>query len=193
MSDGNVREPDKDAPGTERPWPRVSRLRIAGPVVLIVAALVAAGVAATVSERGGGTATTQTSTGTASSTGGSAVPITYAAAAKAGTTTRYDWGPQCDHRTGRLKMPTIYAPPCVPVPAADASNGGATSGGVSGSTINLVDYQSQPGGLTSAVENAAGTPAQSLATVQAYVNMFNRIFETYGRRVNLIPSFNRSS
>jgi hypothetical protein len=187
MSDGQGREPDRDAARTERPWPRVSRLRIAGPVVLIVAALVAAGIAATASEHSGGTATTQTSAGTASPTGRSAVPITYAAAAKAGTTARYDWGPQCDHRTGRLKMPTVYAPPCVPVPTAGADNGGATTGGVTGTAINVVDYQAQPGGLTSAVENAAGTPAQSLDTIEAYVNMFNRIFETYGRHVNLIP------
>ena len=39
-----------DVPETERPWPKVSRLRTAGPVVLIVAALVAAGAVATVNE-----------------------------------------------------------------------------------------------------------------------------------------------
>ena len=38
---------------TGRPWPRVSKLRIATPVVLILAALIAAGVSATVSESSG--------------------------------------------------------------------------------------------------------------------------------------------
>jgi len=113
------------------------------------------------------------------------VPITYATAAKEGKTSSYDWGPQCDHHTGRLKMPSVYAPPCVPVPTG--SNGGATSSGVTGTSINLVYYRPQPGGLTSAVSSAAGTPAQALATVQSYVAMLNQIFELYGRHVNLIP------
>ncbi len=176
-------EPTRDV----RPWPRVSRLRIAGPVVLIVAALIAAGVSATVSENRSTKTSTVRSTGTASPASSSSVPLTYAAAVRIQKAADYDWGSECDHKTGRLKVPSVYAPPCVPVPATRASNGGDTAGGVTGSTINLVDYQPEPGGLTSAVQSAAGTPAQALATVQAYVEMFNHIFELYGRHVNLIP------
>jgi hypothetical protein len=176
-------EPTRDV----RPWPRVSRFRIAGPVVLIVAALIAAGVSATVSENRGTTTSTVPSTGAASQPSSSSVPLTYAAAAKMGRAADYDWGSECDHKTGRLKVPSVYAPPCVPIPPARAANGGETAAGVSGSTINLVDYQPEPGGLTSAVQSAAGTPAQALATIQAYVEMFNHIFELYGRHVNLIP------
>ncbi len=181
---------DPDPRRTERPWPKVSRLRIAGPVVLVVAALVAAGAIATVNENNS-TATTD-ATGTGGGTGSppgqhTSVPITYAAAAKAGKAGSYDWGPQCDHTTGRLKVPSVYAPPCVPVAAPGASNGGATSNGVSSTAINLVYYQAQPGGLTAVVQGAAGTNAQALATAQAYVAMFNKIFEMYGRHVNLIP------
>ena len=175
--------------GAPRPWPKVSRLRIAAPVVLIVAALLAAGITATVNETSSTTSASRggSTSGTAGSTSGThtSVPITYAVAAKDGTTAKYDWGPQCDHKTGRLKMPTVYAPPCVPV--FTGQNGGATTGGVSGDTINVVYYQPQPGGLGSTISAAAGTPAQALATAQAYTNMFNRIFEMYGRHVNLIP------
>ena len=114
------------------------------------------------------------------------MPLTYAAAAKLGKTAAYDWGPQCDHHTGRLKMPSVYAPPCVPV-RPRAPNGGATSSGVTGSTINVVYYQMQPGGLASTISSAAGTNAQGLATAQAYVAMFNQVYEMYGRHVNLIP------
>ena len=113
------------------------------------------------------------------------MPITYAVAAKEGKVADYDWGPECDHRTGRLKIPTVYAPPCVPVPTG--ANGGATASGVTGTTINVVYYQAQPGGLASAISSAAGTNAQALATAQAYVAMFNRVYELYGRHVNLIP------
>jgi len=175
---------DTEPRPTERPWPRVSRLRIAGPVVLIVAALVAAGALATVHENNGTTTTAPSSGGAAQATR-STVPLTYAAAAKLGKTADYDWGTECDHKTGRLKMPSVYAPPCVPV-VTGAKNGGATSSGVSGDSVNLVYYQAQPGGLASAVSSAAGTPAQALATVQAYVAMFNHVYEMYGRHINLI-------
>ncbi len=178
---------DTEPRPSERPWPRVSRLRIAGPVVLIVAALVAAGISATVRENtdNGASSTTSTSTASTHAATRSSVPITYAVAAKEGKVAGYDWGPECDHRTGRLKMPTVYAPPCVPVPAG--ANGGDTASGVTPDTINVVYYQAQPGGLASTISGAAGTNAQALATAQAYVAMFNRVYELYGRHVNLIP------
>ena len=176
---------DTEPRPTERPWPRVSRLRIAGPVVLIVAALVAAGALATVHESGTGTTATTSSTGNAAQAARTTVPLTYGAAAKLGKTADYDWGPECDHKTGRLKMPSVYSPPCVPV--VTGANGGATASGVAGTTINVVYYQAQPGGLASAISSAAGTNAQALATAQAYVAMFNRVYALYGRHVNLIP------
>ena len=177
---------DAEPRPAERPWPRVSRLRIAAPVVLIVAALVAAGITATMHENStNGTTTTTTSAGSAAPSARPSVPLTYAAAAKLGKTGAYDWGAGCDHRTGRLKMPTVYSPPCVP--AATGTNGGATSSGVTGDTINVVYYQAQPGGLASTISGAAGTNAQALATAQAYVALFNQVYELYGRHVNLIP------
>ncbi len=168
----------------ERPWPSVSLLRRGGPVVLIVAALIAAGVLATTQENKGTTSATSPSS-TTQQAGHSSVPLTYPAAAKLGRTSAYDWGSQCDHTTGRLKIPTVYAPPCVPV--FTGANGGATSSGVSEGTINVVYYQAQPGGLAATISAAAGTNAQILATAQAYVAMFNQIYEMYGRHVNLIP------
>jgi hypothetical protein len=175
-------QPDQTSP-TERPWPRISRLRVLGPVALIVAALIAAGAIATVHETNG-TSSSNAATTTAPATHTS-VPITYAAAAKAGKAGSYNWGPECDHHTGRLKMPSVYSPPCVPVPSG--ANGGTTSSGVTGNTVNLVYYQPEPGGLASAISGATGTPAQALATVEAYVAMFNKVYVTYGRHVNLIP------
>src|SRR5580700_10583915 len=169
---------------TSRPWPRVGRLRLAIPVVLIIAALVAAGIVATVNERSTTNAAAPAN-GTGAPGSHSSVPLTYAAATHLGRANEFDWGPQCDHKTGRLKMPTVYAPPCVPV--FTGANGGTTSGGVTDNTINLVYYQPQPGGLASTISGAAGTPAQGLATVQAFVNMYNHVYELYGRHVNLIP------
>jgi hypothetical protein len=178
-------EPGAAPPRAERPWPAVSWLRRAGPVVLIVAALIAAGVSATAHENKGTTAAAPPGAGSGQQIAHSTVPLTYAAAAKVGQTSDHDWGSECDHATGRLKIPTVYAPPCVPV--FTGANGGATSSGVSGSAINVVYYQPQPGGLAATISGAAGTNAQSLATAQAYVAMFNQVYELYGRHVNLIP------
>jgi hypothetical protein len=185
--EAETQSPSQEDAGAARPWPKVSRIRVAGPVLLIVAALIAAGITATVNENNNSnssaTAGTTTGTGTGSH---SSVPITYAVAAKEGRADDYDWGPECDHATGRLKMPTVYAPPCVPV-FKGSSNGGATFAGVSGNAINVVYFQTQPGGLASTISGAAGTNAQALATAQAYVAIFNKVFEMYGRHVNLIP------
>jgi hypothetical protein len=170
---------------SERPWPKISRLRVLGPVALIVAALIAAGAVATVNESNGTSSPPSSHAATTTPGTQSSVPITYAAAAKAGKTSTYNWGPECDHHTGRLKMPSVYSPPCVPVPTG--ANGGATSSGVTATTINLVYYQAQPGGLAAAVSGAAGTNAQALQTAEDYVNIFNKVYETYGRHVNLIP------
>ena len=109
-----------------RPWPRVSRWRIALPVVLIVAALVAAGVSATVHEHNGNGTTTASQPSAGSPTSRTSVPVTYAEAARAGHTRNYDWGPHCDQHTGRYKMPTDYAVPCVPV--FHGTNGGEHRG-----------------------------------------------------------------
>ena len=144
-----------DPQPTGRPWPRVSLLRRAGPVVLIAAALVAAGISATVHENKGTSTATPPNAGSGQQIASSTVPLTYAAAAKLGKTATINWGPECDHHTGRLKIPSADAPPCVPVPAPGATNGGATSSGVTADAINLVYYQAQPGGLTSAISAAA--------------------------------------
>ncbi len=172
--------------GGRRPWPRVGRLRRTGPALLVVLALVAAGVVATTRHGGGaGPATGSGATGPTSGSGDASLPVTYAMAAKAGRTAHYHWAAGCDFSTGRLKIPTLYAPPCVPVSGAD--NGGASGPGVTGSTVTVVYYVAPPGDLASAIEGAAGTPATNVATAQGYVAMFNRIMPLDGRKVVLVP------
>lgn len=170
---------------TSFPWPRVGRLRRYGPVGLIVVALVAFGTVATVERPGnspvaGGPGRPATG----------AIPITFAVAKSDGTVAKYRWGPECDRTTGRVKMPTLYAPDCVPV-WRGRDNGGATWNGVSAAAINVVYYLGPPGGLAAAVQGATSTNAETLATAQAFVAMFNKTSALYGRQVNLIP-FNAS-
>jgi hypothetical protein len=169
------------APGQpSRPWPRVSPVRRYGPAALILAAVVGAGAVATV--RAGGAAAPAAR---AASPARAAVPVTYAVAAREGAAADYRWGPQCDPATGRLKMPTVYAPPCVPL--FSGRNGGSTWNGVSSTTINVVEYVPPPSDLAATIQGATGTPAANLATARAYVAMLNRIAQMYGRHVDLIP------
>ncbi len=164
-----------------RPWPRLSGWRRWGPISVVIVALIVAGTIATARTPSSSTASSSLSSSAGTSTN---LPVSYEAARKAGKTADYHWSPGCDRSTGRLKVPSVYAPPCVPV--YRGPNGGSTWQGVTGSTINVVAYQAPPGDLTSAITGATNTPAQSFATEQGYVQMFNNILELYGRRVNLI-------
>ena len=95
--------------------------------------------------------------------------------------------PNCDPATGRIAVPTIYAPPCVAAFSGD--NGGATAKGVTGDTIKVVYFIAQESPATSAALTAAGAqnqPPERAATMKDYVDYFNEHYETYGRRVELV-------
>ncbi len=186
---GDDRNPRLDGPAGTRPWPRVGVVRRLGPALLLVVALVAAGVVATTRSGGGGSAEAPPAGGgtTVLSPGGagSTLPVTYAGARSAGRASTYHWPAGCDLTTGRLSMPTVNAPPCVPV--FTDNNGGATASGVTATTITVVYYVPPPGDLASAISGAAGNPATNVATAEDYVAMFNHVDTLYGRRVVLVP------
>ena len=80
-----------------------------------------------------------------------------------------------------------YAPLCQP--AWHGDNGGATTRGVTPTTITI-DYRAastaQLSELYSLVPPAViGTNTEEIATIQAYLNTFNKEFELYGRKVVL--------
>lgn len=96
-------------------------------------------------------------------------------------------GPDCDPATGRIRVPTFSAPPCVP--AFSGSNGGSTAQGVTKDAITVVMYQPQVDPATDAALTAAGasnTPDEQLATMKDYVDYFNAHYETYGRKVVIV-------
>ena len=97
-----------------------------------------------------------------------------------------DFGPNCDTDTGRIKLVSIYAPPCV-VPF-EGDNGGATYAGVTEDEIKVVYYASDPAldPLTAATISSAGAnvnPETAAETVAGFVGLYNALFETYGRTV----------
>jgi hypothetical protein len=184
----NARPAGETSPAGKPPaWQRT--LRRYGPIAAVVA-LVAGAVV--VFGGGGGDDDDGASTGG----GGGAVPseeelirsgpMTPAKAELLGE--EVDFGPRCDAASGTIMLPSVYAPPCVEPFAGD--NGGATSPGVSADEIKVVYYQADPAldPLAAATASQAGVdvdPEAEAATIQGYLDIYNRVFETYGREVTI--------
>src|SRR5215470_14622854 len=124
---------------------------------------------------------------TATSAPPAPAPLTFdAAQAKS---RHVDWGPNCDTTTGKVAVPSGYAPPCV-APWTGGDNGGATAPGVTATTITVVLYQEQPDALQQAFFEASGSDESLDAerrTVQSYIDYFSAHYELYGRKVVLVP------
>ena len=100
-----------------------------------------------------------------------------------------NWGSRCNVPTGTLKYPSFFAAAC-DVPFT-GNNGGSTTQGVTASTIKVVYYVPQANDpilnyIESAVKDTA-TNAQNIETMQDWVTFYNHFFETYGRKVVLVP------
>ncbi|HLN18307.1 MAG TPA: hypothetical protein VK277_16320 [Acidimicrobiales bacterium] len=84
---------------------------------------------------------------------------------------------------------SAYAPPCQP--AWHGKNGGATSRGVTATTIRIAYREaasSQLSALYSLVPpDVVGTNQEAISTLRTYIDTFNRTFELYGRKVVLVP------
>lgn len=131
-----------------------------------------------------GGATTQLGTNGA---GGS--PVTFDQAKADGTADSINWGPNCDTSTGKVAVPLWYAPQCVK-PWKGGNNGGATATGVTKDEIVVAVYQAQPDLLQQAIFKQSGSDASladELRTNQQYVAFFQSHYETYGRKVRLVP------
>ncbi len=79
---------------------------------------------------------------------------------------------------------SVYAPPCVP--AFHGNNGGATSHGVTGTTITLT-YRLANSSQQAIIDSVGGAAVPSqhayLQDLQTYAAFFNTQFELYGRHV----------
>jgi len=117
------------------------------------------------------------------SAGGRATPSTGRAAEAAGPALLPS--PDCDPATGRLAVPTRFAPPCGPSATA---NGGATWPGVTAETITVAVYLDRSDVAARALAAAAGnrdTDDEVAATYRSYADYFERHYQTWGRSVRL--------
>jgi hypothetical protein len=111
------------------------------------------------------------------------VPPTFEVARERGL--EVDFGDRCDPATGRLRIPTVYAPACVPVFRGD--NGGGTHRGVTADTVRVAYYVARPDAdLTAALAGIVDDEAAVTETLQRYTEFFNALYETYGRRVEVV-------
>src|SRR6185295_17314527 len=85
-----------------------------------------------------------------------------------------------------VAIPSYFAPECY---ANVDDNGGATAPGVTADTITVVVYIAPDTDpildFITAPINVDDTGAQAKATYQGYTDLFNKYYQTYGRKVVL--------
>jgi hypothetical protein len=125
-----------------------------------------------------------TGTGAAAGQRTLAVPrgITPPAAAGSAGVTRS--GVQCGPAVRQVPW-SVYAPICIP--AYNGNNGGATAFGVAGDTITVsfrrTNSTEEKAAFSIAGSAAPGSDDQYLSDLRAYVDLFNKNYELYGRHV----------
>ena len=189
MSETNETNKKDEVPAKGKPSGTARALRRYGPVaaavVLVVGAIALFG--------GGGGGDDDDGDG-----GGGDEPIDNEALIRSGPMTPekaelegvddVDFGPDCDTETGRIKLVTVLAPPCVE--PFEGDNGGATATGVTDDEVLVVAYSTDPAldPLGSSIVSGGGgdvDPALTEESIQNYVKLYNEVFETYGRTVRV--------
>ena len=179
----------------DRREPRGNPLAKWGPLALIVVLLVAVAAFVVIGGRDdgddqgdedAGPAAGELAEGAPEPTG--SMPVTYAEAQEAGTADDYDWGERCDTDKGTVRIPTMYASPCVPVFEGD--NGGATAPGVTADTIRVVRYVPLPGDLSASsgplAAAAEDSDEEQHQTIQDFFDVYASRAELYGRRLEVV-------
>lgn len=164
-----------------------SPLKKYGPLIGIVVVLaVIAGAVVLLGGKNSSDTTAGGSGGSTAPTGnGSDAPITYEKAKAQGKEGSIEWVENCDPATGRIKMPSVYAPACVP--KAPADNGGATGNGVTADKITIVNYIPPDNNDILSKFTANLDPKEKVAETGAkYAEMFSKLFQTYGRKVEIV-------
>ncbi len=154
-----------------------------GPLIAVI--VVVAIVAITIGVLSGSKSKKQVTTG--SGPGASKLPVLYDEAKANGTLAKYTWQPHCDTTTGNVAIPILNAPPCVPV--LSGGNGGATSPGVTATTIKIGYYIPKPDPTYDPILKAAGaydSPDDTAKATVDYMAIYSHLYELYGRRVQLV-------
>lgn len=129
-------------------------------------------------------------TGAASAaTGSRATRALSSSAARAGGLRPTGVVANCDPATGRIKLPTVYAPPCVDT---YDGNAGATWQGVTAQKVKVAVYLPQLAAGAAAAFVAAGGDPNSInpdtqkQVYEGFRKFFMEHYETYGREVEFV-------
>lgn len=93
----------------------------------------------------------------------------------------------CDPNTGRIKIPSHRAPPCMPAFSGD--NGGATYQGVTADTVKVAVYLAESDPASSAILAAAGAEDSREDVIQQhkeFADFYGTHYETWGREIELV-------
>jgi ABC-type branched-subunit amino acid transport system substrate-binding protein len=113
--------------------------------------------------------------------------VSWSEAEEAGTTDELTWPETCDQETGRVAIPYLLAAECYA--DIEGDNGGDTSNGVTAEAIKVVAYVAMEDDpiidyITQAIAND-DTVAQASETIEGYSDLFNEMYQLYGRQVDL--------
>lgn len=174
---------------TPSPPSTPSLLRRYGPVIVtvVVIAIIGAIVASTRGSDG------DSSSGDDGNNPGdvAGLPLIYSQAKEEGRAGDIDWGPNCNTDLGQVKIPSVYAPSCVPPYDPADGNGGATYPGVTADTVTVVYYLSNPKldpqlAAAVAATGADVNPDTAFATAQGLASIYEQVYELWGREINLL-------
>lgn len=180
------------------PPPKASSLKRYGPLVAIVV-IIAAVAGVVVLTQSSKSATSSPAKQTSAAAAAKAArakaaasfkdAVSFAQAKKDGTASTIKWGSRCNTKTGKLKYPSFFAGACYK--PFVGNNDGVTATGVTATTIKVVFYVPEANDpvlnyITGAIKDTA-TNAQTIATMQGWTAFYNHFYETYGRKVQLIP------
>jgi hypothetical protein len=161
---------------------RGSLLRRWGPLGVVLALIAGVTAVAFVGGEGGGEGTTtSTPEGPVERPEGA---ISWSMAQEQGLDVQFP--DTCDRETGHVAIPFFFRSECF----ADADdNGGATARGVTGDSITVVAWlPAEDDPVRSLLLNRIGfnaTNADIRAAYEGYVEIFQRYYQTYGRRIDL--------
>jgi hypothetical protein len=175
-------------PSTDRPSGSGAgrQLRRYGPLVAILVVLaVVAGVL--VFAGGDDDGDDEATTAGQETSGGPEGVLSYEDAEEQGRLDEVTFPDGCDEETGRVAIPSFFAPPCYA--NVEGDNGGDTATGVTGDTIKVVAYipiDDDP--ILNLITGAVGiedTSDETGRTYQGYRDLFQSYYQTYGREVDL--------
>ncbi|MGN6693718.1 MAG: hypothetical protein ACTHN0_06035, partial [Aquihabitans sp.] len=170
-------------PRSASPPPRASFVARFGPLAVILLAL---GLVAWMSSTGTDSVSTAAGPGGTSKTGSAnaSLPVYYQDAKEEGDLDQYDFGANCDPKTGRIKVPSLYAPPCAAARPDVTRN---TSGqGVTGDTITVVAYVAADDDLSASLNAQLDSPEDAADTSNKIIQMFEQTYNTWGRKIKVV-------